>query len=228
MPRFRINPLAMDTFGRLAGVRAYLDLVDAAMPQIEFQERERLRELAANEGWAAEEYFAEDQALDERFKHWVPRFSAYSAIILLYSVLEVQLTECARFVGRKSSVPFDVGDLAGRGIERAAVYIAKVTKHNVKAQDQWQDVAALAKLRNLIVHRVGTQGDTPEHKKAAAELSSRYPGQLQFPPDGHWTAGEAWLAIPLCRRFVDTVEQFFVVLFGALDIPAKGIEMITA
>jgi hypothetical protein len=36
------------------------------------------------------------------------------------------------------------------------------------------------------------------------------------------------LAIPLCRRFVDTVEQFFVVLFSALDIPAKGIEMITA
>jgi hypothetical protein len=227
MPTYRINPLALDTFGRLAGVRAYLDLVDTAMPQIEFQERERLKEFAEDHGWEAGDYFTEDQVLDERFRHWVPRFSAYSAIILLYSVLEVQLTACAVEIGRKHSVPFHVTDVGGQGIERAILYIKRITKHNSKEQPEWPAVSDLSKLRNLIVHRIGTRGESDEHRKAADELAGRYPSQLTFPPVGQWTYGEAWLSIPLCRRFIEAVERFFIALYIALDLPTKGAELRT-
>lgn len=226
MPKFRLNPLAMDTFGRLAGIRAYLDLLDKEMSAIEAKEREHLQETAETQGWDYSDYDVERQVLDERFGHWIPRFSAYSAIILLYTIVEVQLVDCAAALAKRTESPFSIGDLRGRGIETAILFIERLAKHDVKAQDEWQYITDLRTLRNLIVHRIGTRGQTDAHQHEADRLAARYSGQLEFPKTD-WSYREGFVSMSLCRTFVDKVEAFYTTLFRALNLPEKGVEVIT-
>jgi hypothetical protein len=91
----KIDTLVLQTFGRLAGVRAFLELVDRALPESEWQENELLRKNAEEGAWEYDDFDVERQILDERFGFWLPRFTSYSVVTLLHTVLETQLAAAA-------------------------------------------------------------------------------------------------------------------------------------
>jgi hypothetical protein len=82
--KLRFNFLALNTFERLVGVGAFVDLLDEAVPSIELRKREELKQLAEQEGWDYSDYQVESDALGEKFL-WMPRLAAYSCAVLLYS-----------------------------------------------------------------------------------------------------------------------------------------------
>ena len=84
----RIAPLVLQTFGRLAGIRSLLEVLDQAIPESEWSENEALKERAEDEKWGFADFDVEQQVLDERFRFWLPRYTAYSVVTLLYAVLE--------------------------------------------------------------------------------------------------------------------------------------------
>ena len=87
----KFSILVLETFGRLSGVRSFVDLLDRSLPESEWSENEELKRRAEDESWDFGDFDIARQVLDDRFQFWLPRYTTYSAVTLLYTVLETQL-----------------------------------------------------------------------------------------------------------------------------------------
>lgn len=230
MAKIRIDPLAVETFERLFGATAFLESVDKAIPEMEWQEREALRQLAEQENWDFGDYQVEGQVLDAKFRHWVPRFAAYSVIILLDSIVETQLFAYAERIGRVRGSAFRPKDIKGHGIEPAALYLNQAAALDVKKDPAWKHLVSLQELRNIIVHRGGRQGEAPEQKKRLDRLLQAYPKEKLELRNNVYTFGgemEIWISMPLCREFAREIEEFFKRLCKAAGLPDKGVQFVS-
>lgn len=217
----KFSPLVLQTFGRLSGVRAFLDVLDRALPESEWADNEALKQQAEAEDWEFGDFDVERQILDERFQFWLPRFTTYSVVTLLFTVVETQLAACAERACLQKEARFRPTDVRGQGIEAAALYLERVGAYEVRRDSSWQTICDLRDLRHLIVHRAGTKGQSEEHHHTAQRLAKEYSGRIVF-PDSDWSwHGEVWISIPLCRDFIDVVEGFFDRVFEALELPPR-------
>ena len=176
------------------------------MPQIEWQERKRLDALADAEGWDVSDYDVEHQVLDVRFRHWIPRFAAYSAIILLHTVFETQLVETAERLCAERESTFLPKDIRGTAIDSVVLYLERLTRHDVCGQPQWQQLQDLRDLRNLLVYRAGTKGESEQHRRTAEHLAASYRGRIEFPPDSEWWYAECWVSMPKLKKNVEALR----------------------
>ena len=215
--KMRIDPLRIKTAERLAGVRALLNLLEKALPEHEERERTELRKIVQKQGFDCDEYDVERQILDSRFGFWLPRFAAYSIVVLLYAVLEVQLFECARRARRQMESPFGPEDIKG-GIENAAAWLTKSGASDVKQDEAWSTLTHLRDIRNLIAHRAGTRGDIKKHQETVDRLLKTYRGHVKVEktPLDWWS--EVWISMDLCRRFTEQVEAFLGRVLSDLDV----------
>ena len=117
MPTIRLNLLALQTFDRLMATIHFLEVLDKAIPDAERQDQEALRRLAEEQQWDFGDYSGERQIIEGNHR-WLPRFAAYSVVILLYSIVETQLLAVAERVGTNQGSTFRVTDIRGRGIEQ--------------------------------------------------------------------------------------------------------------
>ena len=135
----------------------------------------------------------------------------------------VQLHECARRAQRRLKSPFGPEDIKGRGIEAAAVYLAKSAVSDVKQDKAWSTLTDLRELRHLIVHRAGTSSE--KHQETVNRLRDKYKGDLEVDktPMDWWN--EVWISMELCRRFTNEVEAFLgrvVADVNALQVTING------
>jgi hypothetical protein len=217
--KVRIDPLAIRTFQRLAGVRAFIDLLDGSIPEAEWREREALQQLAREQDLDFGDFDVRDRVIDEHFGYWMPRLSAYSAVILLDSVVEAQLFACAERVSRRTKV--ELGVRRGQGIaESAARFIREASGVNVTADPAWPGLRDLHELRNIIVHRWGTRGDSPQHQGVFDRLVRTYAPGLSSADQPSWLYGELWVSLRLCSQVAKEVEGFFSRLLKAIERPA--------
>jgi hypothetical protein len=217
----KFNSLVVQTFGRLSGIRAFLEVLDRALPDAEWKDNEALKVQAEEQAWEESDFDVERQILDERFRFWLPRFSSYSVVTLLFTVLETQLTVCARVAAKQKGSSFLPGDVRGQGVEAAVLFLKRVGAFDARQDPAWQTICDVRDLRHLIVHRAGTKGESEEHRRTAQRLAAAYRGRIEF-PDSAWSwYGEVWIAIPLCRDFITTVERFFDRVFEALGLPPR-------
>lgn len=217
----KINTLVLQTFGRLAAVSSFLDLLDRSIPESEWAENEALKREAEEKDWDDSDFDVENQILKERFRFWLPRFASYAVLTLLYTVIETQLAICAKVAARQKAAGFQPGDIRGAGVDSSVLYLERVGAFDVRRDIAWQTVCDLRDLRNLIVHRAGTKGESDQHKRVAQRLAKAYRGRIVF-PDNDWSwYGEVWIAMSLCREFVTTVECLFDRIFEALDLPPR-------
>jgi hypothetical protein len=221
MALFTIDPLAIVTFQRLSAVRAFIDLLDASLPEVELRQREKLDELAKEHGWDFGDYSVESQVLDERFGHWMPRLSAYSVIMLLQSVVEAQLFASAERVAHEKSPVFTPRDLLGsrgRTMEVAVLYLRKAGGVDVTLDRAWPRLKDLQNLRDIIVHRTGTRGEGESQQKTFDGLIQRYAPRLSLAEQADWLYGEMWVSLGLCREFVEDVGKFFARTLTAIGV----------
>lgn len=112
----RFNVLVVQTFGRLEGIRSFLEVLDRTLPEAEWSDNEALRQRAEEENWEFADFDVERQVLDERFRFWLPRFTTYSVVTLLYTVLATQLAACADVACSQKQASFQPSDVRGRGL----------------------------------------------------------------------------------------------------------------
>lgn len=225
MAKIHFDHLAIETFQRLYGASAFLEMADKAIPQLEREERERLRRLAEEEGWDFGDYDVERQALDAKFQHWIPRFVAHAVIILLDSIVETQLFAYAERIGRAKGSKFRPQEVKGHGLEPAALYLKATAALDIKADPAWEELNHLQNLRNILVHKGGKQGDSPEDKKKLDRLLQAFPKEklsLQENAYALRSESEIWISLSLCRDFVRTIEEFFKRLCNRAGLPDKG------
>jgi hypothetical protein len=217
----QLDLLVLQTFGRLTGIRSFLDLLDGALPRSEWSDNEALKQRAEKENWEFNDFDVERQVLDVRFRFWLPRYAAYSAVSLLYTVLETQLAAAAKRACAQMQASFQPTDVRGAGIEAAALYLERLGVYDIRHDPAWQKICDLRDLRHLIVHRAGTKGESEKHRQTAQRLAGAYGGRVVF-PDRDWSwYGEVWVSILLCYEFVETVEAFFDRVFDALHLPPR-------
>lgn len=213
--------LVLETFGRLSGVRSFVDLLDRSLPESEWSENEALKQKAEDLNWAFDDFDVERQALDERFQFWLPRYTAYSAVTLLFAVLETQLVSCAKLAATQRNAAFQPADLRGNGIESAVLYLKRLGVFDARADMAWPSICDLRDLRHLIVHRAGTKGQSEEHRKTAQRLAAASGGRIVFPESDWSWYGEVWISVPLCRELIETIEGFFDRVVAALGLPPR-------
>ena len=204
--KIRFDLLQMKSAERLAAVRAFLRLMEDAVPHYEEREQTALRELAAEQDFDFDEYDVERQVLDNKFKFWLPWFAAYSVITLLHSVLEVQLHEYARRAQRRLQLPFGPEDIKGGGIEDAASYLRKSGVSDVRQDAAWQTLVDLRDLRSLIAHQAGTP--RKKHQESVSRLLGKYKGDMEVEGAPTGWQDEVWISLGLCRCFTSEVETF--------------------
>ena len=209
-----IDPLEIQTDSRLRAVRSLLDAFEQALPELEEREREALEQRAKKEGWEVDYYGYECQSLDETFKYWLPRFAAYSVIVLLHAVLESQLNECADRVRKRSHSPLKLSDIKGSRVKAADLYLKTLKAYEVKDKE-WNTLHDLTELRNIVVHRMGSKGHPDKHDGIVKRLSKDYPEDLKF-SDDFWS-DEMYISMSLCRRFTDAVERVLNRVIAAVN-----------
>lgn len=221
--KLRFNFLAIETFGRLQRTKEFVQLLHNALPTESLRETEDLKLFAESEGWDFGDYQVEKQLLDERLNHWMPRLAAYSCIILLYSIVESQLQECAEQVGKTHKTSFCVQDLCGADVEKAALYLRRVAGVDVKKDAGWLHIENLRQLRNLIVH-AGGKPVKEKHQSLIAKLSKSHPGYVKYEESCWPPHGQVWISMNLCSYFEDQITEFFKRLFKELGLSEKGTE----
>lgn len=224
--KLRFNFLALNTFQRLIGASAFVNLLDEAMPSIELRETEDLKQFAENEGWDYSDYQDECDVLSKKFRYWMPRFAAYSCAILLYSIVETQLQAYAEQVGRQHNSVFQVQDMRGCGVKQTTLYLNRVAGIDVAQDPSWKHIDNLRQLRNLIVHWGGRPSKSKEHQNLIERLSNAYPGYISM-PDDYWPPhNQVWVSMRLCSQFATEIEAFFKRLFHAAGFSEKGAEFV--
>jgi len=220
MVKIRFDPLVTETSQRLFGLSALIELVYRATPDVELQEREALKQLAEHENWEHGDYGVESQFLDVKFKYWLPKFAAYSIIVLLSSTVETQLLAYAKRVGQREKSAFNLNGLKGSVLEKTALYVRKVSGLELTTKTRWKVVKDLQVLRNVIVHRAGKTGD--DKKVQLEQIGKIYPG-LSFDDNPYTIEAEPELRLTIhsCRYFAREIEAFFKELLKEAGLPVE-------
>ncbi len=213
-----IDWLVADTFASISGIKALLDHADRSMPEMEWQEQENLKKLAESEGWDYHDYDAERQGLEADYRHWVPKYSAYSAVIILCSIAETRLVACAERVGTDCKSTFVLKELKGSPLEAAARYLKRVAGVDVATDAAWKYLRDMQTLRNLIVHRGGLRGSDLNHQREFDGLLARHEHRL-FRSKNLPFGEEIWVSMEFCRVSAAELQSFFMRLFRSLGFP---------
>jgi hypothetical protein len=226
--------VVLETFGRIRGVKAFLNALDEGLPKVQWQEREGLRCLAEELDWDYADYEAELDVLNEMHLFWVPRWAFYSVIILLHSVVETQLFACADALRRRNRAKENVSRPKRRRLERARAYLKEVTGFDVKSDTAWAKLLDLETLRNIIVHQGGGLERSGAGRGETSRLIETYrnmmwPSDRQTPPGEPPTLPqfriyESYICFgrPLCDHFADLVEVFFRGVFSETGLLHRG------
>lgn len=223
MVKIHIEPLVLDTFTWLHGVRSFAQTVGTAMTDARLKELEALQRAAACEGWDDGDYSAARQELDTLFDFVVPRFSTYAVLVLLHSLVETQLHAFAQRLQKDRVLTLAVDEIKGREIERVKVYLTKVAGISIGQDPGWQELMNLQVLRNVIVHRRGVRpGIGKRHHEDVERMLKLYKGDLTVVP--RYTSGsDLHVSTNLCEHFISEVNGFFTRLFKDAGLPDKGV-----
>ena len=210
----------MQTSERLAGVRSILRLLEDLNPEgaeckePEYVERRQSELLSYSQehGLEPEEYFNEREILNRELTFRLPQFTAFAIVILLYTVLEVHLRQCAKRVEEQMHPRSGQYDLKGRGIDKYAMYLSKSGVFKATEDEAWPAVKDLQAIRHLIAHGAGTDIE----EESAKRLKKKYEGKFDYLEDrtGWWE--EVRITPELCHLFADKVESLTTKCFSAV------------
>ena len=180
MTKIRLEPVVIDTFAWIFGVRAFLEEIETALPDAEGKALDYLNQLAKEQKWDETDCSLEEAEVKSKFQHWLPRLVGYSAITLIHTLVETQLTATANRLRELHGYSLKVNDLRGDPVERAKIYLTKVAGIPVGSDNGWQVLQDLAELRNIIVHRRGRQGADLKDHRSVRQLTERYPDAISL------------------------------------------------
>jgi uncharacterized protein YutE (UPF0331/DUF86 family) len=81
----------------------------------------------------------------------------------------------------------------------------------------------LQKLRNIIVHRDGRQGESNEQQKQVQYLLNKYKDKFSLSPAFHSADAGIQISMSLCSDFAREIESFLKKVFKAAGFPEEGL-----
>ncbi len=163
----------------------------------------------------------EDDAEKDRFfefyedDYWhhtevFPSLFLNSFHIAAYSLLETEIYNIARHIGKKQNQKFDVSEIRGGDyLESACYYIKKLTGIDAKDDSQfscWPGLKDGQRLRNIIVHssgKVTTASNTSLARKCGVYNASRK---------------EVTMTIDYCKSFIKLLKTFFSEMYTEITV----------
>jgi hypothetical protein len=109
------------------------------------------------------------------FSEYFPSLQRRSALLTVCSYFEHELDKLCLLYQREKCFGLSHTDLRGdMGIDRATKYLEKVAKINVHITSrEWNDIKAIQKIRNVLVHRGGKLKEDDNDYKAMAVFIDR-------------------------------------------------------
>jgi len=213
-----INFFRIETEGLFRSLADYHKKLEAQIPIIGKNEFEKVQEWAKQESIEYGEY---DIAVDELkwdYEYSFPRSLRYSFIVLLYLVVEKQLTQLCKIIQEGRNLPIKANDLRGDIIERSKTYIHRVAGVSMNDVD-WNKLGDLSVVRNCIVH---TMGEIVESKDKAhlQKMVSANIG-LSTGNDEFFDSNRLQISTEYCSKAVREMQAFFDQLFDAAGMGEK-------
>ncbi|MYB52634.1 MAG: hypothetical protein F4X77_10610 [Acidobacteriia bacterium] len=214
------DPIEMRTSQRLAGVRALVCLLKDLNPAYVERKQAELQRYAMDHGLEAEQYFSEREILDIELEFRLPQIIAFAIATHLHSILEVHLRECAKRAEERMNLPSGPDELKDRGIKRYATYLSRSGVYDAMKHEAWQAATDLRAIRNLIVHRAGTDIKEKDAKRLKREYEKRF---AYLEDDTGWWK-EVWVSADLCELFADKVEALTKDCLAAVNSATRRVK----
>lgn len=107
-----------------------------------------------------------------------------------YSLFERHLNDLCTILEKNASTKIGLTDLKGQGIERAKIFLSKITGiTNVFDSPEWTDIQNYSKVRNILVHTSGKLDLTKEKHKKVFDYAKKQPNLIVHPedPESDWS-----------------------------------------
>lgn len=210
----KLDLFRMSLLGSLSGAEAYLSEMCTATPVAHAASRARLKAYAEAEGWEYDDYDCALSETDAVFEHHLPRVLNRSFVIYLHTLVEHGLSEAARDVRDRRSLPLKPNDLTGSAIERSCKYLTKVAGLAVGSLSGWAALRDVALVRDALVHRGGRLGADATGRRLLHQVAQRSGGLLSA--SGAWNDPTAELEFgsAYCLHAVRTADTFFNALLA--------------
>ncbi len=135
-------------------------------------------------------------------------YSSYMIATILHSQIEVSLHRFCDLAAKQQGIMLSLTDLKKQGgpIGQAELYITKVLKLNWPKGEQVEELKALSKLRNAIVHKDGVLEGEKKFPVIDKHFTQRV---LSIDDEGRVVFGEDYLApiIGTAQRFFDSLRE---------------------
>jgi hypothetical protein len=160
--------------------------------------------------WAGEDYYMVEDVFS--------KISLNSFVIILYSYIEGGLNsfcdvlysdqrqKCKVYGGNPIQIRYT--DMKGKGIERAKIYLEKVFGVDLQVGKQpWQEIKALQKIRNVMVHEEGWASD--DMPKDPCIMDCMKKGQIEMEQRSDGSLGKVIIRTGYLDRIVEQTRLFF-------------------
>ncbi len=147
----------------------------------------------------------------------LPSLQWMSTFLLSYGIFEKALNGICHTIGRLKLSPLNLTDMAGKGIERAKLYLSKncgvTSPFNTP---EWAKIQNISKIRNVLAHASGELDLTQKHHKEVFDIA-KVDQTIQV----HWQDFNPQTAtIELTAEFnINAIETFRSFLFLICDTP---------
>lgn len=145
---------------------------------------------------------SENYSLDGVFGLYFPSLQRSSALITLCGMFEHELDNLCALFAKERNYCIQVGDINGKGIERAIKYLEKVAGLEIKKHKAWADYKEIQKIRNLVVHNGSRLID---------KSGNPHQVELKYVKDSPFLEGEEEII------FMEGFLSFTIDVFGALS-----------
>ena len=222
MMKIKFDWIVADTLDWIEGVRTYIEEIEGAIPDIFFKKAEELRLLGQELGWDPDTYFGEKANLERKYNYWLRQTFTYSVITVLHMIVETRLTALSKSLGNRKNIKIKINDIAGSAIDKNKIYLSKVIELNISEDMALEHLRNLAKIRDIIVHRHGAQG---QDKKEVHRMIKYYKGGLTLNGRPEDEASELVIPIGQCKDFINVIEEFFKRIFNMAGL-SHGVHLV--
>jgi hypothetical protein len=147
----------------------------------------------------------------------LPSLQWMSTFLLSYGIFEKALNGMCHTVGRIKSSPLNLSDMAGKGIERAKLYLSKncgvTSPFN---SPEWVKIQNISKIRNVLAHASGELDLDQKHHKEVFNIAQTDQTIIVHKQD----LDRQTATIELTAEFnINAIETFRSFLYSICDTP---------
>lgn len=88
-------------------------------------------------------------------KHVLPEIQWKSQFVFAMSLLEFTLNQICEAAAEEADIDIGYKDFSGQGVERCKLYLTRVFGISAFSGEEWEVLASLGKIRNIVVHANG-------------------------------------------------------------------------